>query len=72
MLAKEMPRTRTANQAKAQPIHDSTQSTHANTTQYINHGVNCAGSFAFSALYEANTGKAKLATELGRRRYVVS
>lgn len=51
-------------QTKIHPVHASTTRKQANTTQYISHGVSCAGSFAFNALNEAKTGKMKDAMEL--------
>lgn len=52
------------NQHRIQPVHDSTTVMIPITTQYISHGVSCDGSFALRALYDANTGKRKVATEL--------
>jgi hypothetical protein len=51
-------------QNKIHSNHDSTSSASENTTQYISHGVNCAGSEVLRALYDAKIGKRNEAAEL--------
>lgn len=45
----------------------STSNRHASTTQYMSHGTSWPGSLPFRALYDAKTGKRKVATDLGIR-----
>lgn len=37
-------------QTRNHSVHDSTRSVHASTTQYMSHGVSCAGSEVLRAL----------------------
>lgn len=48
-------------QTRMNPVHDSTSRAQASTTQYMSHGVKRAGSEVLRALYEAKTGKRKVA-----------
>lgn len=50
-------------------VHDSTREKQERTTQYISHGVNCAGSEVRRALYEAKMGKRIVIIELVRKRH---
>lgn len=51
-------------QKRMKENHDSMRRQMLKTTQYMSHGVNCAGSDVFKALYEAKIGKRKDAMEL--------
>ena len=51
-------------QTRNQPSQASARRAQDRTTQYMSHGVSSAGSHVLRALYEANRGKRKEATEL--------